>query len=521
METIVPNNAHFPPLLIALCNPAIYPHPVDAVKIIETHISWVLLAGAFAYKIKKPVNFGFLDFSSLAKRQFYCAEELRLNRRLSTDLYLEVLPITGTLGQPVLAGTGQVLEYAIKMSQFPSERLLAEMAARRLLDVDCCDQIAERIAAFHDNISVAGDDFPYGDADTVRHWFDENFMQIYPLLTQQPAIAQMQSLQAWGDGEWQAKVMVMQERKQQGFVRECHGDLHLGNMTMIDGKVVLFDCIEFNPELRWIDIMSDVAFLLIDLLHYAYDRYANRALNRYLQLSGDYGGLALLRYYLVYRALVRAKLALLSTNQPCEAPLQEQAWAEYRLFSGLAERFIQAILPTLIITHGKSGSGKSTWAAQMAEHIGAIQLRSDVERKRLFGYRPEQHSAGEIYSPTASEQTYCRLEQLACQVIKAGFSVIVDATFLKKAQRWSFQQLAQECGVPFLIVDFDITEAALLARIERRQTFQKDASEADASVFQQQIQAAEPLTAEENAWVMNADRSMDDMLVMLEKQHRT
>lgn len=521
METIIPNT-HFPPLLIALCNTAIYPHPVDSVRIIETHISWVLLAGEFAYKIKKPVNFGFLDFSTLAKRQFYCAEELRLNRRLSTDLYLEVLPITGNLAQPELAGQGQVLEYAIKMSQFPSERLLADMAARHLLDVECCDQIAERIAAFHDNISVAGDDFPYGDADTVQHWFDENFMQIYPLLTQQAAIAQMQGIQAWGDGEWQAKLMVMQERKRQGFVRECHGDLHLGNMTMIDDKVVLFDCIEFNPELRWIDVMSDVAFLLIDLLHYAYDRYANRALNRYLQWSGDYGGLALLRYYLVYRALVRAKLALISANQSGEAPFQQHAWTEYVLFSRLAERFIQPNQPVLIITHGKSASGKSTWAAQLAEQIGAIQLRSDIERKRLFGYRPEQHSAGEIYGQKASEQTYCRLEQLACQILKAGFSVIVDATFLKKVQRSVFQQLAYKCGAPFLIVDFESSEAELLARIEQRQTQadRQEASEANASVLRQQIQTAEPLTAAETAWVVNATIPMDDILAILEARKK-
>ena len=303
-------------LIKALSEASAYQHEITAVSIIETHISWVLLTGQYAYKIKKPVNFGFLDFSTLEKRRFFCHEELRLNRRLAADLYLDVVPITGSPDQPKMGGAGEAIEYAVKMIQFPAGLTLSERAECGQLGLDEIDQITGIVADFHEAVEKAGEASPYGSSECIKHWFVENFEHIRPLLADDKHKQQLQAIRTWGNEEWTNKAGLMQLRKQQGHVRECHGDLHLSNMTLINGKVTLFDCIEFNPKLRWIDVISEVAFLVIDLLHFGYDCYAYRLLNHYLQRTGDYQGIALLRYYLVYRALVCAKVVVVA---PCTA----------------------------------------------------------------------------------------------------------------------------------------------------------------------------------------------------------
>lgn len=302
-------------LIKALGEASAYVHEVASVRMVETHISWVLLTGQYAYKIKKPVNFGFLDFSTLEKRRFFCHEELRLNRRLAANLYLEVVPITGKPDHPKMGGTGEAIEYAVKMIQFPSGQLLSEHAERGNLGVDEIDQITRIIADFHETIEKTTKDSPYGNSENIRHWFVGNFDLIRPLLENDSHKQQLQAIRTWGNGEWCNKKALMQHRRQQGNVRECHGDLHLSNMTIINGQITLFDCIEFNPMLRWINVISEVAFLIIDLLHFGYEHHAYRFLNHYLHYTGDYLGLALLRYYLVYRALVRGKVSLLRMAQ--------------------------------------------------------------------------------------------------------------------------------------------------------------------------------------------------------------
>jgi len=277
---------------------------------------------------------------------------------------------------------------------------------------------------------------------------------------------------------------------------------------------VLFDCIEFNPKLRWIDVISEIAFLVIDLLHFGYQRFAYRLLNHYLQRTGDYSGMALLRYYLVYRALVCAKVSLLRhVQRRNDVTLSEQASIEYAAFANLAERFTQIGPGALIITHGYSGSGKSTLASQLAEAIGGLQIRSDLERKRLFGYRAVEHTGSGInsglYTQEAGEQTYLRLAECAKAVIDAGFSAIVDAAFLKAGLRDLFRQLAAECGVRFVIVDFQASDEELSRRIRQRQN---DASEATIEVLRHQRQSEHPLSAEEQAYVITINTETDNAL---------
>lgn len=498
-------------LINALCEAGVYDHQVSSVSLIETHISWVLLTGQYAFKIKKPVNFGFLDFSTLEKRLFFCREELRLNRRLAADLYLEVTPITGTVDKPKMGGQGEAIEYAVKMLQFPANYTLDEQAQHGQLAVDAIDQLTGIMADFHEAIEKAGEDSPYGESENIRHWCVENFDHIRPLLHDDRRKQQLQLIEAWEYNEWRKQSELMQRRKQQGAVRECHGDLHLGNITLINGRVTPFDCIEFNPMLRWVDVVSEAAFLILDLIRFGLEAYAYRFLNRYLQCTGDYQALALLPYYLVYRAMVRAKVSLLRSAQQ-----HDETCIDYALYTDLAERFTKSRKVALIITHGYSGSGKSTFAARIAEKIGAIQIRSDSERKRLFGYRSQDSTGSAIndglYTQDAGALTYQYLAKLATGVLDAGFPVIIDAAFLKKDQRDLFRQLAMEQGSPFFIIDFHASDAELSRRIRQRQN---DASEATVEVLQQQQRSAEPLSEQERADLIAVDTESDNALEKL------
>lgn len=474
-------------------------------SVIETHISWVLLTGDYAYKIKKSVDFGFLDFSTLEKRKFCCDEELRLNRRLASDLYIGVIPITGSVSKPQLEGNGPIVEYAVKMKQFAAGQLLSNRAEQQKLSLDEIDQLARLIAGFHEQSEVADINSPYGDGSDINHWFMENFAHIEPLLSEDRQRLQLQLIKQWGEKTWHELAGLLRQRKQQGYIREVHGDLHLANIVLIDGRVVPFDCIEFNPMLRWIDLMSELAYICVDLLSLNYASYAYRLLNLYLQHTGDYNGLRLFRYYSIYRALVRAKVTLLRA-------VQEQGCIngvdKHSLFFDLAEQHTKKPVAMLIITHGYSCAGKSTYSSRLAEHIGAIQIRSDVERKRLFKLPALSQNHSDIgqgmYSPQADELTYQRLKILAQTVLDAGFSVIIDATFLMHWQRELFNQFAISRKVPFLIVNIVATEQELCRRVGRRRN---DVSEATVSVVKNQLLTAQPLTEQEqqSAFIVDSE----------------
>jgi predicted kinase len=402
------------------------------------------------------------------------------------------------------------------MRQFPAGLTLSELAASKQLSPNEIDQLSEILAKFHQNIAVANLATPYGCSDDINYWFKENFAPINDLLTDPKLQQQLQALENWGQQEWQTKADMMTQRKQQGYIRECHGDLHLSNMTLINGQVTLFDCLEFNPLLRWIDVISEVAFVLIDLLHVHEKPLAFRLLNRYLQLTGDYQSLSLLRYYLVYRAIISAKVALLrqcqqNTNNKPLAPC-----LKYQDFIDLAERYTKPTSLKLIISHGYSGSGKSTLMAELAASLGAIHLRADIERKRLHDYLPEQSSSSTLnqglYTPEANQKTYDYLADCAKDILKAGFSVIVDATFLELKQRQLFKELASECDCDFIIIDVQASYETLCARIKLRQG---DASEATLEVLAYQRQWAQALTTNELVDVIAVNSEVDKVLETL------
>jgi uncharacterized protein len=502
-------------LIAALREPACYAHPVGRIDVLETHISWVLLTGQYAYKIKKPVNLGFLDFSTLGARRRYCDEELRLNRRLAPLLYEAVVPITGTVAHPSIGGSGAALEYAVKMREFPQSALASRLLAEGALGVAPIDALAESIAAFHARTGVAAHGCPYGTPEAVVAPARGNFAPLSCLLPDAADQARLAELRTWTEREYREHWAVFGERHMDGYIRECHGDLHLGNIVMLDGKLTPFDCIEFDPALRWIDVMNEVAFLVMDLVDRGRMDFATRFLNTYLETSDGYAGLEVLRFYRVYRALVRAKVhALRATQDGTAAAERERLIVASRGYIELARHSAHDRQPVLIIMHGLSGSGKSVIAHSLACHLGALRLRSDVERKRIRGLAPLARSssklASDLYTADQTRATYHRLLDLARLSVNAGYPVIIDATFLKHWQRDLFRREASAHGVPFVIVDVTAPEVLLRERIAARLATGCDPSEADPAVLTYQMAQNETLTDEELSKTLRVDTAHAD-----------
>ena len=480
-------------LIEALQNPALYPHPVEGFEVIETHISWVLLTGPYAYKLKKPVNFGFLDFSSREAREHFCREELRLNQRTAPDLYLEVLPVTGSLDAPQLGGDGPVLDHVLKMRQFPQSGLLNNVQARGELTTAHIDQLARQIADLHAEAARVPLEHPLGSAEAVMAPVRQNFEQIRPLLAEAADLAQLQHLEAWAEDTFTRLQPLLDQRKADGFVRECHGDIHLANVTLLDDHVLLFDCIEFNEPFRLIDVMSDAAFLAMDLEDRGLKALSRRFVNAYLELTGDYRGLTLLPFYKAYRAMVRAKIGLFRLAQEQDPAERASILRQYRNYAALAESYSAIPSRFLAITHGVSAVGKSHVAMRLVEAFGAIRLRSDVERKRLY----PAAAATELYSAPATLATYAHLHELAADILQAGLPVVLDATYLKQTQRQAALGVAEQLGVPFLILDCHAPLAAITVWLAERQAQGLDPSDATLAVIQAQEAGREPLSEEE------------------------
>ena len=495
-----------PELIRSLSNPACYDHEAGQVQVVETHISHVLLAGEFAYKLKKPLDLGFLDFSTLDKRLHACQEEVRLNRRLAPDYYLGVVPITGSPAAPRINGAGEAFEYAVKMRQFPPDATLDRLEAQGRLTARQVDTIAATAARFHlQDCARAGVDTPWGAPEMVWQPVAQNFRQIAARLPDFADRQQLDALQRWSEAEHARLTPLMAARKHEGFIRECHGDLHLGNLAWVDDQLLVFDCLEFNPELRWIDIMSEVAFCYMDLMQRGHSDLAWLYLNTWLEKTGDHGGLALLRYYAVYRALVRVKVAVLRAGQTTGAE-HDTALAEARAILDLATTLTYPLPLRLDITHGLSGSGKTTVTQTLMQTPGAIRLRSDVERKRLAGLDALARSGSgvgrDLYAADATRRTYSHLAQLAGAVLDAGWPVIVDATFTARWQRDLLREQAQSRDVTFHILDFQVPLVTLRERIIQRAREGRDASEAGLAVLQHQIDTEEALAVEEQGEIV-------------------
>ncbi|NVD71851.1 AAA family ATPase [Duganella sp. BJB1802] len=479
----------------------------------ETHISWVYVLDDLAYKFKKALRFDVLDYSTLAARRHCCGEELRLNRRLAPGLYLGVSEVTGSAGQPELDGDGPALEYAVRMRTFPQQALWSVRLHAGLLEAGEIDALALQLAQFHAGAERVAPDAPWGSAQAIAQLGRGDLATVGGLLTGRTERAQLARLARWHAAQMAAPQRFAQ-RRAAGCVRECHGDLHSGNILSWEGRVEVFDGVEFNDELRWIDVVSDLAFLVMDLRFHGRDDLAARLLQGYLAASDDYAGLALLAFYQSMRALVRCKVYLLAATATTASDAAAVARATARRYLALALQ-VQPRRGAMVLMHGCSGSGKSYCASRLAAALGAICIRSDVERKRLHGLAATERMGAPggqgIYDDAASEATYARLLQLARAIAAAGLNVVVDAAHLLRRQRQPFQALARELGLPLVIVDLRAGDALMRERLRLRALGLPDASDAGADVLDYQYATRQPLTAGERRNTLPLDSAAADL----------
>jgi hypothetical protein len=483
------------PWLAALEEAATYPHPVGTIEIVHTHLSVIALTGDYAYKLKKPVDYGFVDFTTLEKRRAACAAELRLNRRAAADLYLEVVPLVSTPAGWRMGGAGEPVEWAVRMRQFAPQHRLDRMAAREGLPDDLLDRLADRVAELHQGAAVA-------PAATARSYPEHLAAAIAGNFAACPADAQAGRLRAAFDQRLARHGVLLADRAAAGRVRDCHGDLHLANLCLWQGEPVPFDCIEFNDAFRQIDVLSDFAFLYMDLVERGLPRQARRVLNRYLEATGDYAGLHALPLFVAYRAQVRAKIAHLTAAAPgVPAATRAVHEAEGARYLDFAEQALATPPGSLCLMVGLPGSGKSTVALRLACDAGGVRVRSDAERKRLHALHP----ARQLYSDVLGARTYRHLLTCARAIVAGGFMAVLDATYLRRDYRRPVLDLAAELGVPLRIVHCAAPLAVLRERVRERRAAGSDLSDADEAVLQQMAGSWEGFSDEERSLVEVVD----------------
>lgn len=459
----------------------------------ETHISIIYLAGPFAYKRCKRVDLGFVDFTRLDTRYRACVDSVRLNRRLARPLYAGVVKLTGTPGTCRFADGHPIVDYAVKMRRFRQSDLLSSRAARGVLRQAEIERTAERIAAFHRRANARSPDRRFGSAEQIQGQIEDVLLGLQReapgCLPQTVAQSQRRLAETLSEH--------FERRRARGFVRECHGDLHLENIVRRGNDVALFDCVEFSPALRWIDVTADLAFLVMDLLAHGRGDLATRLVNRWLFATGDYDGLRALKCYVIYRALVRALVSILKAPGHPGARTVPASAVRYL---ALAERLSAARPVSLVLCHGFSGSGKSVVAHELAPFVGAIVVSSDVERKRSatpFAAPSREPMPATAYSSAAVDANYGRLAALADTLLAAGLPVIVDASFLKHAHRLQFIELAGRHAAPVAIVDVVAPLALLIERLRERAKVRDEPSDADEAVLHRQTIEAEPMDLSE------------------------
>ena len=492
-------------LVRTLLQPTAFDHPADDAELVETHISWVILAGDFAYKIKKPLVLDFLDFGTLEKRKLCCEEEIRLNRPSAPDVYIDVVPVTERNGQPRFGGAGEALEYAVRMRRFDQALRLDEQLAAGLLTVVDMKELGRNIADRHAAADIAAVSERKRLVEQAKRFVTENFVHLEGVI----AGEDFSFLQDWTEKELVKLDNVLWRRFDEGFVRDCHGDLHLGNLVRLPGGITTFDCIEFNPDLRFTDVFADVGFLTMDLVDKGRHDLAAHFVNRYLECSGDYAGVVLHDFYFVYRCLVRAKVAAIRSRERDSERDRNADIAEAREYCDIARRQATKGPRALVIMSGLSGSGKSWVSERLMAELPAIRLRSDTERKRLFGLAETAQSGSGIttgiYTAEATAKTYERLFELAGEVFASGHHVILDAAFLTSAQREAAKQTAARAGCEPVLLHVRASTDVLKERLRQRASVKGEVSEADLDVLDYQLENSEPLTTTESATAVIID----------------
>ncbi|MGQ9838893.1 MAG: bifunctional aminoglycoside phosphotransferase/ATP-binding protein [Cyanobacteriota bacterium] len=472
-------DARLPKLIQAMLDPAFYPHPVQVpIQLIQTHISYILLTGDYAYKVKKPLDFGFLNFTTLQQRQHFCQEELRMNQRGAPGLYLEVLPIIQAnshfqLLNRLPGSEDCVVEYTLKMRQFPQESLLSNLFARGELTATLMEELGRVVAAFHAQTQTNDYIRSFGQPERVREAFDENYRQTQRYIGGPQTAQQYEETQAYTDWFFAERQDLFQQRLDQDRIRECHGDLHLSNICLWEGKLLLFDCIEFNEPFRFVDVMYDVSYAVMDLDARHRSDLGNAYLNTYLEETGDWEGLKILPIYLNRQAYVRAKVTSFLLDDPTAAEkTKAEAFKTAAQYYRLAWEYTRPKQGRLFLMSGLSGSGKSTVARYLARQQGAIHIRSDAVRKHLAGIPLRERGGAEVYTPEMTTKTYQRLLQLGIELAQEGYTVILDAKFDRQALRGMAIAQAETRGIPLRILHCHAPTTLLQERLQQRASSQ-------------------------------------------------
>ncbi|QEM68387.1 AAA family ATPase [Geobacter sp. FeAm09] len=486
-------------ILKSLLKSSAYPEAADSVELIQTHVSWIFLAGDMAYKVKKPVDFGFLNFSTIDRRRFYCHEEVRLNSRLCPDIYLGVVEVREAPGGAAFFGDGPVIDYAVKMKRLPAERMLDRLVARGEVTADDMRAVARVIAAFHLAAATSPAIGEYGRRERIMANWQENFAQSTAGSRTPLSPDELEVIREWVSSFAESRGELFEKRVAQGFIRECDGDIHLENICLSDGRICIFDCIEFNERFRYCDTAADIAFLLMDLDYHRRRDLAEAVLDAYLAASGDAGLPEIVDFYKLYRAFVRGKVeSFRQSDNGIETQEQERAGARaagyFRLARGYIER--QRLGTTLFITCGPTGSGKSTLAAQLAFELGIATFNSDRVRKQMAALPPDTamrvpFETG-LYSAAASEATYAELLRLAEAELGAGRSVIIDACFISRGQRRPFSDLAERLAVRCVVLNCVCPEAEHRRRLVARETAGESISDGRLEILELQCANFQP-----------------------------
>lgn len=502
------------PLIEHMLEPGFYPHPVtEPIQLIQTHISYVLLTGDYAYKLKKPVNFGFLDFTHLEQRHHFCLEELRLNQRGAPQLYLEVLPICQQGDTWRLGGSEPAVEYTVKMRQFPTTALLSNLFERGELTPQLLQTLALVVAQYHAGAETNDYIQSFGQVDRIRQAFDENYAQTEQYIGAPQTQEQFDRTRDYSDRFFSERAGLLQQRRQSGWIRACHGDLHLGNICYWQQQMMLFDCIEFNEPFRFVDVMYDLGFMVMDLTARDRPDLANIFLNTYVEQTGDWEGLQVLPLYVSRQAYVRAKVTSFLLNDPGIAESAKEAASQTAArYYRLAYQSTQSQSGQILLMSGLSGSGKTTVARLLAQQIGAVHIRSDAVRKHLAGIELNQRGdddgsyGGGIYTPEMTQKTYDRLLELALLLAGQGFSIILDAKYDRQADR---QAVITQAKLQNLRVKIVQCTAPMELLRDRLNTRKGDIADATAAILADQLKSYEGFTEAEQTYVISIDTSCD------------
>ncbi len=492
-----------------LLTPEAYPHPVNQIELIQTHISWVFLTGNFVYKIKKPVNFGFLDFTTLERRRHFCQEELRLNKRLSPEIYLDVIPIVKKGKHYFVGGEGEVVDYAVKMKQLPQETCLISLLENKQLTPKIMDKLTYLMASFYRDAETNAEITSYGTPEKIMINIKENFDQTAPYVGKTIEKKIYDALKGYSFRFLEEKREIFLNRIKTGKIRDGHGDFHCANIYWHNGKIYVLDCIEFNTRFRYADVAADVAFLLMDLDFRKASSFGNRFLNTFLTYTNDFELLEVNDFYKIYRAYVRGKIASFETGLS-EIPeaQRQQALERAKAYFNLAYKYLTSSKrPFILATTGLIGSGKSTLATQLAPEINAVVIRSDALRKHLASLRPDEHVYAPfgqgLYSPQMTAKVYKELFRLAQKVLALELPVILDASFSKRASRQVVKELAQTANCPHFFLYCQCPEDILKQRLQQRQSHGEDVSDAHFDLLEAFKRDFDPLLPEENQIIVD------------------